>query len=46
MKANTYRKLKRRMFEALLIKCIPLNITLKTLLTNLKIKRCGISQET
>jgi len=42
MKANVYRMLKRKMLEALLIQCTStLNITLKTFMTNLKIKRCG-----
>jgi len=38
--ANVYRMLKRKMLEALLVCCIPLNITLKTFMINLKIKRC------
>jgi len=42
MKANTYRMLKRRLLKALIIKASPFNITLKTFMTNLKIKRCGV----
>jgi len=41
MIANAYRMLKRKILEALLIQCTPLNITLKTFMINLKIKRCG-----
>ena len=42
MKANAYWMLKRNMFEALFIQCTPPpNITLKTFMINLKIKRCG-----